>query len=109
MNSGSDFILFLGKIFVTLCSAIVLLFNLNSDPRYDLGGEFELTSHLAPFVVVMLIAFFVSSGFFHVFETITATELLCFCYEEARSPFLIFFLLVGIVFFKKSLFICRNT
>jgi hypothetical protein len=79
LNAMVDFIIFLGKWLVSLtcCTALLVYIHLDA---YD-----ELSSVLAPSISCFIISFFISSVFFHVYEMIIDTILLCYCYDQGKT------------------------
>ena len=66
MNVISEFVVMLGKVFVTAFCVTTLYLWLDFAPEFQHGGERELSSQWLPLLICSILSFFVASGFFYV-------------------------------------------
>jgi Plasma-membrane choline transporter len=71
VNAISDFLMFLGKLFITMSVTLAAAWALSSDP--------EITFWAIPVLVICLISFFVAQAFMTVYDMAIDTILLSFC------------------------------
>ncbi len=85
----SMFLLFLGKVFITAFSCMMLFLFMTHPPAqlpaFFLGNLDEVSSPVFPLLVCGLLSYGVASMFLGVYETAIDTILLCFC-EVRRMP-----------------------
>ena len=81
INTVGDFILFLGKLVVTLGSAFIAFMLLDDEKMLADDDENELSSPLFPVVFVLIVAYAIASVFFAVVEIAVDTIFLSFCID----------------------------
>ncbi|KAK0083622.1 hypothetical protein PV325_008487 [Microctonus aethiopoides] len=74
INSVGDFILFLGKVFVTAATGCIALLFMRQDPK--------LHFYAAPIFVVCVFAFFIAHCVISLYETVIDTLFLCICEDK---------------------------
>ena len=81
INTVGDFILFLGKLCVTLGSAFICFMLLEDEKLLSGEDENELSSPLFPVIFVLIVAYAIASVFFAVVEIAVDTIFLSFCID----------------------------
>ncbi|XP_034935697.1 CTL-like protein 1 isoform X2 [Chelonus insularis] len=74
INGIGDFILFLGKVFVTAATGSIALLFMKQDPR--------LHFYAAPIFVICVFAFFIAHCVISLYETVIDTLFLCICEDK---------------------------
>lgn len=74
INGIGDFILFLGKIFVTAATGSIGLLIMKRDPR--------LHFYAAPILLIFVFSFFIAHCVISLYETIIDTLFLCVCEDK---------------------------
>ncbi|XP_014205410.1 CTL-like protein 1 [Copidosoma floridanum] len=74
INGIGDFILFLGKVFVTAATGSIGLLFLRQDPR--------LHFYAAPILVICIFSFFIAHCVISLYETVIDTLFLCVCEDK---------------------------
>ncbi|EQC34036.1 hypothetical protein SDRG_08250 [Saprolegnia diclina VS20] len=79
----TTFLLFLGKIFITAFSCMMLFLFITNPPKqlpaFFLGDVANINSPVFPLLVCGLLAYGIATMFLNVYETAIDTILLCFC------------------------------
>ncbi|KAF5275854.1 hypothetical protein FQR65_LT04092 [Abscondita terminalis] len=78
INGVGDFILFLGKVFVTAFTGSLGLYFFRSNP--------QLTFFAAPTIIVCLFSFFVAHCILSLYEMVLDTIYLCICQSSEDAP-----------------------
>lgn len=82
----ASLVTFLGKILLSVASAWVAWYWIDSTESYKAGGENELTSSWLPVLVTFIFAYFVAVAFFSIFQITIDTILVCYIIDKAESP-----------------------
>jgi choline transporter-like protein 2/4/5 len=78
VNVVSAIILFLSRVMIT-CACGFFMFTVLDDPQFEYGGARQLSQPLFPVLVVLVMAYAVSTAFMNTFDLAIDTILLCFC------------------------------
>ncbi|KAF5295092.1 hypothetical protein FQA39_LY13243 [Lamprigera yunnana] len=78
INSIGDFILFLGKVFVTAFTGCIGLYFFRSNPN--------LTFFAAPTIIVCIFSFFIAHCILSLYEMVLDTIYLCICQSSEDAP-----------------------
>jgi choline transporter-like protein 2/4/5 len=80
INFIGDFVLFLGKICISLFATVICyaLIEINND-YINIWKEIQYP--IVPSLVVLILAFIISTLFMNIYETCIDTVFLCFCYD----------------------------
>eukprot|EP01029_Cantina_marsupialis_P014267 TRINITY_DN3155_c0_g1_i1.p1 TRINITY_DN3155_c0_g1~~TRINITY_DN3155_c0_g1_i1.p1 ORF type:complete len:803 (+),score=176.36 TRINITY_DN3155_c0_g1_i1:81-2489(+) len=84
VNFVSNFLLFLGKVAITIGCSIACFQWLDKDSQFQAGGDNEIDSQVLPTLLTAIIAYAVSSLFLSVYDMAIDTILLCYCEDEER-------------------------
>eukprot|EP00033_Pygsuia_biforma_P005634 GCRY01006224.1.p1 GENE.GCRY01006224.1~~GCRY01006224.1.p1 ORF type:complete len:197 (-),score=54.22 GCRY01006224.1:175-720(-) len=79
VNSISAFLLFLGKLSITISVAITAMEMIKRDE------DMELNYYAIVVLLIVLIAYFIASGFMELYDMAIDTILLCFCEDVERN------------------------
>jgi len=81
INTIGDFMLFLGKVFISATATMIGFVILDSDKSGDNGVQ----SPLYPSIIIFIISYAIASAFMAVYEMAIDTILLCFCEDCERN------------------------
>jgi len=96
VNFVTTIVLFLARVMITAACGF-FMFTVLDDPQFEPGGDRELSTPFFPVLIVLLLAYAVSTAFMNVFDLAIDTILLCFCEDVSRNKN------GGIMFASKSL------
>jgi choline transporter-like protein 2/4/5 len=78
VNVVSTIILFLARVMIT-CTCGFFMFTVLDAPEFEFGGERQLSQPLFPVLIVLVLAYAVSTAFMNTFDLAIDTILICFC------------------------------
>lgn len=68
VNIVAEIVMFLSKVCVACACGWLTFWILENEPRYQDGGEDEVSSVWLPVLMTIIFAFAMASGFFYVFD-----------------------------------------